>query len=604
MIGVTDAPIVTATMPPESSVFISYSRKDYYFAESLAFHLLGRGVPAWMDVKDLKPGGDWERDLENALAAASTLLLVVSPDSTDSERVRAEWQHALRRGCRIIIVRFRKATLAPELQTCEAVDFRGSFGRGFQRLMARLGADTTGDVPVLPRTTPSWPVLPPWVAVMTLALAIPTLGYFAAASWTMPPDIEYRSLVLLLAPFGALALAWFFCFAFIRRRMGMTRLGLCLLCLAIVFALPMLRYFFRSLSFLATDDVASVFSSHWRLVSALLAAPIAGLVILLLLRPEDLLRWTPTGKAWARYRIGHVASANFARAELASQFIQVRTFALAHDPVDAPMAQRLREQLLALGGSETAPAGERVTPVLLLTNRTEIAWIDAKTEHVRDKGVTVVGTGIDLTHDLDWLWRRQWIDFRGWDIRKGDRALALPQVPDAVTQTRLPAAVVRAQHVLCAIAALAFALGGGVSPEEERQADLSANELLAYVTFAAAVWWALIAHRLVKRSRTAPLLRRDSLIGCVVTAIVVGLDFYAPGNGKLAVSRMVIAAVFLVAAWAWLSRQQTSLAFWLPQENLTRAGKRSILGTYRDWSTLIWLVVYALLWMSILGFVD
>jgi hypothetical protein len=45
-------------------LFISYSRKDYYFAESLAFHLLKRGVPAWLDVKDLSPGGFWERDLQ------------------------------------------------------------------------------------------------------------------------------------------------------------------------------------------------------------------------------------------------------------------------------------------------------------------------------------------------------------------------------------------------------------------------------------------------------------------------------------------------------------------------------------------------------------
>jgi len=591
-------------MPSASPVFISYSRKDYYFAESLAFHLLRSGVPAWLDVKDLKPGGDWERDLENALAAASTLLLVVSPDSTESERVRAEWQHALARGCRIIVVHFRKATPAPELQSCEAVDFRGSFGRAFRALMSRLAPDATGQVPALSRAAPGWPVLPPWVTVMALALAIPTLGYFAAASWTLPPDTEYPSLVLLLAPFLALGLAWFFCVAFIRRRMGMTRLGLCLLCLAIVFALPMLRYFFPGLSFLSTDDAASGFSDHWRLTVALAAVPMAGLVILVLLRPEDLLRWTPTGKVWAKYRIGHVASAAFARAEIASQFRQVTTFALAHDPVDAPMAQRLREQLLALGGSEAAAPGEKLTPVLLLSNRTQRAWIDAKTEQVRAEGITVVGTGIDLTHDLDWLWRRQWIDFRGWDIRKGDRALALPQVPDAVTQTRLPGTVARVRHVLCAIAALVFALGGAVSPEEQQQADLSINEWLAYVTFAAAVWWALIAHRLVKRSRTAPLLRRDCLIGCIVTAIVVAPDFYALGSDKLAVSRMVIAAVFLAAAWIWLAWQQASVAFWLPQENLTRAAKRSILGTYRDWSTLIWLAAYAMLWMSILGFVD
>ena len=45
-------------------LFISYSRKDYYFAESLAYHLRKREIPVWLDAKDLKPGVDWARDLE------------------------------------------------------------------------------------------------------------------------------------------------------------------------------------------------------------------------------------------------------------------------------------------------------------------------------------------------------------------------------------------------------------------------------------------------------------------------------------------------------------------------------------------------------------
>jgi hypothetical protein len=40
-------------------VFISYSRKDYYFAESLAFNFVKRGIDAWLEAKDLVPGADW-----------------------------------------------------------------------------------------------------------------------------------------------------------------------------------------------------------------------------------------------------------------------------------------------------------------------------------------------------------------------------------------------------------------------------------------------------------------------------------------------------------------------------------------------------------------
>jgi hypothetical protein len=34
---------------------------------------------------------------------------------------------------------------------------------------------------------------------------------------------------------------------------------------------------------------------------------------------------------------------------------------------------------------------------------------------------------------------------------------------------------------------------------------------------------------------------------------------------------------------------------------LTRAARRSALGTFRDWNTLIWCLVYAMLWMWVWG---
>jgi len=68
-------------------VFISYSRKDYYFSESLTFSLIQRDVAAWLDVKDLQPGVDWEERLQSAIDNASHLVLVASPDSLRSPNV-------------------------------------------------------------------------------------------------------------------------------------------------------------------------------------------------------------------------------------------------------------------------------------------------------------------------------------------------------------------------------------------------------------------------------------------------------------------------------------------------------------------------------------
>ena len=73
-----------------AAVFISYSRKDFYFAESLAFHLARGGTSAWLDSNQLSPGGDWEKDLEKALNESSSVVLVGSRASSRSAYVTAE----------------------------------------------------------------------------------------------------------------------------------------------------------------------------------------------------------------------------------------------------------------------------------------------------------------------------------------------------------------------------------------------------------------------------------------------------------------------------------------------------------------------------------
>jgi hypothetical protein len=93
-------------------VFISYSRKDYYFAESLTLALLERQIGAWLDVKDLRPGVDWEEPLESAIDTASCLVLIVSRDSLKSPAVAAEWRRALARGTPVVAACRSKSKLS------------------------------------------------------------------------------------------------------------------------------------------------------------------------------------------------------------------------------------------------------------------------------------------------------------------------------------------------------------------------------------------------------------------------------------------------------------------------------------------------------------
>ncbi|MBL8156567.1 MAG: toll/interleukin-1 receptor domain-containing protein, partial [Anaerolineae bacterium] len=43
--------------------FLSYSRSQYYFAESLVLRLQASGLAVWFDVQQLEPGSDWQRDI-------------------------------------------------------------------------------------------------------------------------------------------------------------------------------------------------------------------------------------------------------------------------------------------------------------------------------------------------------------------------------------------------------------------------------------------------------------------------------------------------------------------------------------------------------------
>ncbi len=152
-------------MPP---VFISYSRKDFYFAESLAFHLEKRGIASWLDANHLSPGGEWSVEIERALDEAKIVILVASPASVRSTYVQREWKRALAQGDRLIVALFRSCKLPAEMERARVVDFRGGFRTALRRLTQLLGET---DESAARLTSSRVPRVPPWVFLITLMLA-------------------------------------------------------------------------------------------------------------------------------------------------------------------------------------------------------------------------------------------------------------------------------------------------------------------------------------------------------------------------------------------------------------------------------------------------
>ncbi len=78
-------------------IFISYARDDRGTAKSLAQALEKQGWSVWWDPKILT-GRDWRREVEAALAAARSVVVMWSRRSVESENVQDEADEAKKRG--------------------------------------------------------------------------------------------------------------------------------------------------------------------------------------------------------------------------------------------------------------------------------------------------------------------------------------------------------------------------------------------------------------------------------------------------------------------------------------------------------------------------
>ncbi|HZF11068.1 MAG TPA: toll/interleukin-1 receptor domain-containing protein [Thermoanaerobaculia bacterium] len=75
--------------------FISYAAADREWARQFHQQLEASGVEAWLDVHELFPGDNWQRQIGDALESSDVLLALVSPASVRSESVQRETQFAL-----------------------------------------------------------------------------------------------------------------------------------------------------------------------------------------------------------------------------------------------------------------------------------------------------------------------------------------------------------------------------------------------------------------------------------------------------------------------------------------------------------------------------
>jgi len=106
-----------------ANVFLSYSRKDHYFAELAEIKLSEAGIKLWRDQGQLRPGGDWRFGIESGIATSIAVIVALSEHSADSSYVTFEWAYGLGKGKTVVPLRLENCNVHPRLEPIQYLDF-------------------------------------------------------------------------------------------------------------------------------------------------------------------------------------------------------------------------------------------------------------------------------------------------------------------------------------------------------------------------------------------------------------------------------------------------------------------------------------------------
>jgi|GEM_PF-3489963 len=127
--------------PQGRHVFISYRRvePDMTLAYRLAEDLRQAGHPVWIDVQGIKPAGQWYREIQRAIDDSYAYIIVLSPESMQSDWVRNEMIYTSQnKPGAIYPIMFRDVRLPPELIVIQYIDFRYDYDTALPQLLEHL----------------------------------------------------------------------------------------------------------------------------------------------------------------------------------------------------------------------------------------------------------------------------------------------------------------------------------------------------------------------------------------------------------------------------------------------------------------------------------
>jgi DNA repair exonuclease SbcCD ATPase subunit len=129
-----------------ADVFISYSRKDKEFVQTLHAALSQSHYETWIDWQDIPASAEWWAEIEAGIAASNTFVFVISPDSVSSKVCHQEIDYAISHQKRLLAVVRRDVEglpIHPALSKHNWLFFRqeDDFDTAFRALVEAINTD-------------------------------------------------------------------------------------------------------------------------------------------------------------------------------------------------------------------------------------------------------------------------------------------------------------------------------------------------------------------------------------------------------------------------------------------------------------------------------
>jgi hypothetical protein len=413
-------------------IFVSYSRKQLYFAESVALKLQQAGLEIWFDLQKLEPGMDWAAALKDGYGNCEKLVLIASQAAIQSPYVQVEWETALQNGREVTIVLTEPLVLPETLRNCAVFDARRQFDQTIDALIPYLQGEAPARHDPVPAAGRSvfrnpmpfdvrltagvmlMPAITAWVATLSLALTtVPVSVDLLPESieQTFPALVPYSGYLLgfvagLILAFTQYPVRDFLQHSInheelskLRRKLFMPQLVACALCLVFTVGNPRMAWAPLLGYSILVFPLVTAYWSFWTLK-----------------RSPDLLRWMPSGEADQEVRetVQREVVANLEKQikpEVRFERLAAPTYAVHAHPADRHIAA-LADSILKSRGCTPLREEQAAVQLMIVSNRTSKQWLLERNASLPGPKIHVLATNINTPPEIQPLLQTQWIDFR------------------------------------------------------------------------------------------------------------------------------------------------------------------------------------------------